>query len=165
MKISQNKFTQIIAKAKQLLINSKMKKLPIRLQEIANKQGWLLVPYSKLEKSCLRKYINYSSNNKGFCLCMENKFLIFYNDALPKKQQRFVIAHEMGHIALRHYIKKQKNREQEANMFARQVLVPLFLLNQYHIKSKKQISKKCIVNYCCAKTVYFENHFFKKINI
>ncbi len=57
--------------------------------------------------------------------------VIAYNNAKHKHRQRFTIAHELGHILLRHtkgygifHLESKDINEKEANIFAAELLIP-----------------------------------------
>lgn len=76
------------------------------------------------------------------------KYGVLYNDMKPNYRIRFTLAHELGHIVLRHFEEfgtsiltrngedKFLPLEQEANAFARNILVPIFLYDSTSTPNK-----------------------------
>lgn len=73
-------------------------------------------------------------SNDGETVKSGDKYIIFYNDNQLKTRQRWTIAHEIGHIVMRHSFKNideqlYSNMEVEANFFASQLLIPSQIIN------------------------------------
>ena len=73
----------------------------------------------------------------GFTLREGRRYIILYNDAphIPDARKRFTLAHELGHYVLRHRSDGEK-QEREANCFARNLLAPYWIADQYGIRFK-----------------------------
>lgn len=73
----------------------------------------------------------------------DGTFVIVINVASPPGRKRFTIAHEIGHIYLRHY-KHLSPSHREANIFASELLIPGLYLKKLVIedgwRDKKQLS-------------------------
>lgn len=90
----------------------------------------VIYSYSEaIEKYHWDPEILFSPSDSGFTLVEKSqsqiKSIIFYNDHDPRERIRFTIAHEIGHIVLGH-LEKNKNFENEANCFARNLLCPIY---------------------------------------
>ena len=75
--------------------------------------------------------------------------IIIFNDTHPKVRQRFTIAHEIGHIMLKHSVKdhiyninSQDPIEIEANMFAVELLMPYKWFKSDNLLTVDQLSRK-----------------------
>lgn len=77
---------------------------------------------------------------------------IFIDDSMPEQKQLFALAHELGHILLKHDPKKQGKRqfEREANLFAHYLLD-----SDYDIKRLFAIIKALIVVLCLLFSLIF----------
>ncbi|MEM4959302.1 MAG: ImmA/IrrE family metallo-endopeptidase [Nanopusillaceae archaeon] len=94
------------------------------------------------------------ANEKG--LKDEYLYFIFINNQVPLVRKRFTIAHEIGHIVLKHFERSefiyvfhkedcQNYFEEEANLFAGELLVPYGFLKQaifhYNIRDIHSLAK------------------------
>ena len=119
-----------------------IKSFPIDVESIIHQKNWGFVKYSELMKefNCSRtRVIHILGSKDGFTIWDESNYTISYNDD-PSfgDRTRFTLMHEIGHIYLHHLtdfeatklyrgsLTKQENKilENEANAFARNVLVP-----------------------------------------
>lgn len=87
------------------------------LKQAARIQGYLVFGYSKAITAMLALGI-YKKGRLGMVVKSENEQIIFINDSLSEKAQTFVLAHELGHIALGHTTAERENDEAEADAFA-----------------------------------------------
>ncbi|MEM4959171.1 MAG: ImmA/IrrE family metallo-endopeptidase [Nanopusillaceae archaeon] len=78
---------------------------------------------------------------------LKNKYFILLKSEVPLVRKRFTLAHEIGHIVLKHFERsefiyffhKDENHnyfEEEANLFASEVLVPYPFLKQAIFQAK-----------------------------
>lgn len=129
-----------------------IKSFPIDVEKIIFDNGWGLTRYSELMNifSCnLEKVIQCLGSKDGYTQLDDDNYSIAYNDDEQLgNRKRFTLMHEIGHIYLNHLIDfeatrlyrgsltKEENRvlENEANAFARNVLVPTAMLE--HLKDK-----------------------------
>lgn len=129
-----------------------IKSFPVDVKSIIHQKKWGLVEYSELMKQfhCNRSHvIHYLGSEDGFTIWDGYNYTISYNDdPILGARTRFTLMHEIGHIYLHHLIDfdatkiyrgsltKQENKvlENEANAFARNVLVPTSMLQ--HLKNK-----------------------------
>lgn len=73
-------------------------------------------------------------SNDGETIKRGDKYIIFYNDNQLKTRQRWTIAHEIGHIVMKHSFENideqlYSKMEVEANFFAAQLLIPNQIIN------------------------------------
>ena len=135
----------------QFIIDRKIDELPVDVIKIANDCKWLIVPYSKADKSILGIYEEIMYTDWGFTIYFDNQYIIFFNDEIKIGSQRFTIAHEIGHIVLEHFdFSNARTREKEANMFAASLLMPIDVLRACNIQSRKDIEILCGVSYSAA---------------
>lgn len=96
----------------------------------------------------IEEVCEYFESDLGACAYdrKSERYIIYYNDTKNNGQlDRFTIAHELGHVFLRHYDevdgdvllrkripgRKYKRLEDEANCFARNLLSPVPLVDKY----------------------------------
>lgn len=144
----------------EVLLNCGIKKLPIDLGVVADFYDLKIVLYSKTNITQLFK--TDVKNGDGFIVCNENKKQIFINDKINNRnRRRFTLAHELGHGILNHDIGKihyrnseidNKNDIQEfqANVFARDLLMPATVLVALNIHTPDEIMKLCDISYQSA---------------
>lgn len=145
-------------KAWETLIKCNITSLPINLATIA-----------RLNNITILKYSNSKQNltGDGFSLNVNNVNVIYYNDKKPKTRIRFTLAHELGHCLLGHLkFGKTYNRnsekdfdgmdifEMQANVFARDLLMPAIVLHNLNIKSSEDIARICNVSMLSAEIRY-----------
>ncbi len=91
----------------------------------------------KMECSFEFFYKNYASSEHGFTMKNGNKYIICFNERKDEKTVRFTIAHEIGHIALKHEVDNSvANRE--ANCFARNLLCPVQIADGFNVSTVKE---------------------------
>lgn len=88
---------------------------------------------------------------RGFYQYFQRNDIIYINDGMPDREQRFVCAHEMGHMLLhrktnaifmdRHTFLNRNKFEIEANMFAMELLVSDDILEEYREYTTEQLSR------------------------
>lgn len=145
-------------KAWETLIKCNITSLPINLATIARLNNITILKYSDSKQNL---------TGDGFSLNVNNVNVIYYNDKKPKARIRFTLAHELGHCLLSHLkFGKTYNRnsekdfdgmdifEMQANVFARDILMPATVLHSLDIKSSEDISRICNVSEQSAKIRY-----------
>ena len=135
----------------QILLDSNIGILPIKISEICKIYSIRMVRYSTAEKLFKQFHLNDRADaNDGFTF--DN--VIFYNDSQTKKRQRFTVAHELGHILLHNgngiYNREPSTNdnpiEQEANVFASRLLAPACVLWGLGVTTAQQISDTCNIS-------------------
>ncbi len=81
---------------------------------------------------------NFASSEHGFTVADydNDRFIIYYNDWKDDKTIRFTMAHELGHIVLRHH-EDNDVENKEANCFARNILCPIQVVRDFHLLTPK----------------------------
>ena len=118
--------------AAELLAKSKVKSAPVNVEGLAKKLGISI------------NYEPFKEDLSGVLVKEKKRTVIGVNSSHPKTRQRFTIAHELGHFALKHdgelfidkTVMKRDGRssqaidpqEIEANSFAAEILMPSELL-------------------------------------
>lgn len=162
-----------------------IKSFPIDVEKIIINNGWGLTKYSELMNvfSCdLNKVIQCLGSKDGYTQLDDDNYSIAYNDAEQLgNRKRFTLMHEIGHIYLNHLIDfeatklyrgsltKEENivLENEANAFARNVLVPTAMLEHLKDKSIYNISLQFGITEKAARTrrnLYLEDLKLNKLN-
>ncbi len=140
------------------------------LEEIALSNNWKLCSYSSNKD--LIKSLNLEKNIEldAFSFIKKDSIIIFYNDKLQNNDIIFNILHEFGHIFLKHknisYSLNCPNlveQENEANLFACEVLAPSCVLKQLNIKSIDDILK--FSNLPAKHSIYHINNITNFSNI
>lgn len=122
-------------KAWQTLIETKINHLPIELNKILDYYG-------------IDIYLIQEDDKQAF---IKNK-TIFLNQNLIKTRARFTIAHELGHILLKHNNLEHSTHtnigleEYQANIFARCLLMPAIVLKEINCITPQDISSICNVS-------------------
>lgn len=137
------------------LIKCKITSLPVNLAVVAKLNDITILKYSDSKKEL---------SGDGFSLNVNGVNVIYYNDQKPANRIRFTLAHELGHCLLGHLkFGKTYNRnseldfdgmdvhEMQANVFARDLLMPATVLHSLNVNSIEEISDLCIVSRKSAK--------------
>lgn len=147
-------------KAWETLIKYDIKALPINLEHIANKANITIDLYSKSNFTQLLSADVLSGD--GFIIKDRDNKRIFINDKINNRnRRRFTLAHELGHGILNHNIDEIHYRnseidnqndiqETQANIFARDLLMPSIVLAALNIHTPDEIMKICDVSYQSA---------------
>lgn len=145
-------------KSCEFLEEFEIKSFPVDVIEIVHKQKWGLVPYSELMSQFhydRQTVIRILGSSDGYTIWDGSNYCISYNDD-PKlgDRIRFTIMHEIGHIYLRHLLDFEATKvyrgsltqsenhvlENEANAFARNVLLPVSMYLTLKNKSPTNIA-------------------------
>ncbi|MDY3984264.1 ImmA/IrrE family metallo-endopeptidase [Dysosmobacter sp.] len=140
----------------QILIDCHVDRLPMDIRAICRHlgcklysydTGWKLIAAFRLQEQ--------TEKTDGFTVLYRDVPYIFYSSSVPESRQRFTIAHEIGHIVLRHVGEGKytiMNREPapgdsadetQANQFAVRILAPACVLNALGAVDAGQISALC----------------------
>lgn len=149
-------------KAWEILIECKINKFPLDLMKIIKFYNIETKPYSN---SDYIKTLHYKIQSGDRFSRIENgQKVIYFNDKKSTKaRRRFTIAHELGHCLLGHDLNKTKYRNSEidlnddpieeiqANVFARDILMPAVILHYTGCIKYNDIIKLCNVSETSAK--------------
>lgn len=143
-------------KAWEVLIECGINSLPVDLWKIASHYNLRFHAYSK---SSLSRFLKEEAlNGEGFIVSIGDRKEIFINDRIHcRKRRRFTMAHELGHGILNHDISTIHYRnseidsqtdmqELEANIFARDILMPATVLAALDIHTPEEIMELCNVS-------------------
>lgn len=81
----------------------------------------------------------YASSEHGFTFYnkSKNRYIICYNELKDETTIRFTIAHELGHIILKHD-KDSESTDKEANCFARNILCPVQIADGFGVRTVRE---------------------------
>jgi Predicted Zn peptidase len=139
-----------------VLLNCGISKLPISLGIIADLYDIKVIAYSDTNITQVLK--NEVVEGDGFIAYSGGKKEIYINDKInSRNRRRFTLAHELGHGVLEHDIgtvhyrnseidNQTDMQEFEANVFARNVLMPATVLSALDIHTTEEIMKICEVS-------------------
>lgn len=145
--LTREKYFFISHLAREFIIKNEVKELPVSLNDIIKNNKWKTICYKKLRKLGNAEYQQLMIKNIGFTIgTPDDKYFICYDDSQDVTAQRFTIAHEIGHIVLNHFRNFIENREQEANMFAVRLLMPMCVLYECDVRSIEEIELLCQVS-------------------
>lgn len=143
-------------KAWEALLKSGVSSLPVDLGQIARAYGIKVILYSDIRLG--QFFSGGVLSGDGFILNRKNKKQIFINDRINNKpRRRFTLAHELGHGILGHELcdlhfrnseidDQTDTQELEANVFARNILMPAAILAALNIHTPEEIARICDVS-------------------
>lgn len=135
--------------------------LPVDLVDLSNKVGISIDLYSK--SRFIQTFSKSVIDGDGFIVNDNGLKRIFINDKINNRyRRRFTLAHELGHGILGHDISTLHFRnseidsqtdiqEAQANVFARDILMPATVLAALNIHTPEQIMKLCHISYESAR--------------
>lgn len=96
--------------------------------------------YSEMSKKFNIPFYSFAPSEHGFSYYnhVAQKGNIFYNDTKDECIIRFTLAHELGHIVLGH-VSSNDVDDKEANCFARNLLAPVPIRDEYRLQSINEI--------------------------
>lgn len=143
-------------KSWEVLLECKINTLPVNLASIANHYDIKIIPYSST--SFMHALRQEAISGDGFSANVKDKKIIFINDRISNNsRRRFTLAHELGHCILNHpldsiqfrtneFYDSKQALEAEANVFARDLLMPAVVLAKMDIHNVDEIVKLCKVS-------------------
>lgn len=144
-----------------VLIECKVKTLPVDLWNIAQHYGFPIHLYSK--SPLLNLMPNEVKMGDGFSGIVGGIKTIFINDKKGTfERRRFTVAHELGHCLLNHPLQESQLRnseydinansvyEYEANIFARDLLMPSIILAKLDVHTPQEIINLCNISFISA---------------
>lgn len=141
---------QIVLKAQEVLKEFGITNAPIDVEAIAARMGVTV------------SYESYKEELSGVLVKEKDRNVIGVNSFHSKTRQRFTIAHEIGHLLLKHKgeifvdqtVMKREGRssqavdlqEIDANSFAAELLMPEYLVNEAVQKKRAESSSSQLIN-------------------
>ena len=162
--LTKSKYYYLSHLCRVFIIENEIKELPVSLNKIVKNNKWKTIPYSKLVKLNIEQYQSLMKINLGFVEYRNNNYFIYYDDQVEIEIQRFTVAHEIGHIVLNHFKIFSGTREQEANMFAARLLMPICVLYECKVSKAKDIKTLCNVSLISAKYRFERLQILKQRN-
>lgn len=134
------------------LINNKVSRLPLDIEQISCQNDWILLLFEdNIEVATALNKGNANLDCDGLTCIYKNKIFIIYKRFNNIGRWRFTIAHEFGHISLLHLDKLASDEyEREANMFAARVLMPMCVIKECDAYTPAAISNLCGVSLTAA---------------
>lgn len=146
----------IIRLTNDFIIQQSIQTLPLRLHDLeclCNSVGFELYPYDTapgvIAKLNLTQYTKYPA----FMITTEQYKIIFFDNGADTGTRLFSIAHELGHIVLKHgyqgvlgNTQADTAQEHEADVFAYQLLAPLCVLKARRITELTEIEEETLLN-------------------
>lgn len=140
------------------LANCGVPTLPIgfdRLADWCKNEGYRVMFYGEREARRIIEVYNlqeYTHSKLAFTVSTEKIRIIFLSDSSSYAERCFALAHELGHIYLRHTNQEilgksiddqalENAQEEEADSFAVCLLAPLCVLKKYNILSLTKVEK------------------------
>ncbi len=149
--LNGKEYDEIVKEVFDLYQDYLLTSFPIDVKSLAAKMGIKLIPYSSLLKEDRECLLQNEETKDGFHTCKTDKgypeFAIWYNDLDQKARWRHTIAHEIGHIILRHGSKASEKQEAAADYFAKQLLAPSYVLNFLGIREIGDIVSNFQISY------------------
>lgn len=133
-----------------------LRQFPVNCFEVAFMLGIEIKKYSQFSKTD-RDFV-VSEYEDGFSITSAGKFIIYYNDSMDRRRNKFTIWHEIAHIQLGHFesdcMISYEQKEMEANHFAAYVMAPLAFIHNLGLCAPSEISDVCEISLACAYKVY-----------
>lgn len=147
----------------QLILDLKIKKLPVKISEILTALGIEVHTYKDNYKMLIEFGLKEQMKTcDAFTLFLNGKYMIFYDETKSAKRIRFTLAHELGHIILGSGFTKMSSgllvstrnseptendapEETEANMFAARLLAPSCVLHELKLFTVEEIMQFCSI--------------------
>ncbi len=134
------------------LIEVGITQLPLKLSLIAKHYNIQIISYCDSGQEHIE-------NEDGYSTKLDGKLIIYFNELKPTNRIRFTIAHELGHCILGHVLdneytyrfnseadKYKDVKEIQANVFARDILMPATVLHSIGASSAEDIANICNVS-------------------
>ena len=162
------RYDYVSSKATAFLEENLVETLPLDILNLIDENRWGLMTYQQLAATndcSFHDVLTASGSDDGFTVYNGRNYTIAFNERRSRGRIRFTLAHEIGHIFLKHFIDfdelviargamssgQYKVLENEANAFARNILSPLctMLIKKW---STTQIMDICQITFDAATT-------------
>lgn len=143
-------------KSWEVLYDCKISEFPVDLGKIADSYGIKITLYS--DTKLIQLFKEDALQGDGFVLRNGDETQVFINDKIHNRnRRRFTLAHELGHALLGHSLdeihyrnseidSQTDTQEIEANVFARDILMPATVLAALDIHTPEEIMELCNVS-------------------
>ncbi|MBR6225933.1 MAG: ImmA/IrrE family metallo-endopeptidase [Bacilli bacterium] len=141
--LSGKEYDEIVKEVINLYEDYVLNSFPIDVKALATAMGFVLKPYSSLQKEERGFLLQKEETKNGFHVCDISKgypkYTICYNDLDQEPRWRHTIAHEIGHIVLKHGSNPTKSQEAAADYFAKQLLALSCIIIEMGLGSVEEI--------------------------
>lgn len=139
-----------------ILIKHNVSFLPVDLNALINKLDISVILYS--QSDFIESHGDKLRSDDGFVVSEYGKPVVFLNDKINNtSRRRFTLAHELGHVLLGHNLdvlhfrhseldNREDFEEAQANIFARDILMPATVLADLNVHSFEEIMRYCLVS-------------------
>ena len=146
----------IITLTNDFIVKNNVHSLPLTLncmEKLCAKLGYRLLPVGNNAELIKMLGVGDVSNYIAFTYLHQDIKLVFFDETHSTGTRLFAIAHELGHICLKHnyqgaigYSKATSLQEREADVFAYQLLAPLCVLKALNITRLKDIEQYTLLD-------------------
>lgn len=148
----------IIRLANDFILKHKIDALPLRIddfQKLCDALGYDLLPFSGASVLAKVMDLHKCFEHPAFLICRPNCRAVCYDERQSVGTRLFALAHEIGHIALKHEIPASGTlccsdtdtvTEAEANTFAYALTAPLAVLHDRKVRSVEQIQRETLLD-------------------
>lgn len=146
----------IIRLTNEFIVKNNVQSVPLRfdsLKKLCEKLGYRLLPVGENKELISKLGIGDVSKFIAFTYLHQDIKLVFFDETHSTGTRLFAIAHELGHICLKHnyqgaigYCKATSLQEREADVFAYQLLAPLCVLKALNITRLKDIEQYTLLD-------------------
>ncbi|MGN0182840.1 MAG: ImmA/IrrE family metallo-endopeptidase [Candidatus Ornithomonoglobus sp.] len=165
MYTNYNNYKKVRDLSWEILIRFNISSLPVDIFSICHKAGIMVYTYRQnkelIDRLGLAQHVK---NNDGFSTTINKRYVIFYDDTIiPSGRAKFTLAHELGHILLRHITKDNvvtrwnrgeetphDPRETAANQFAARLLAPACILRELNVQTVDELRELTGLSYTAA---------------
>ena len=158
----------IIKLTNDFILDSGIHTLPLKIDDLSNickALGYRLMSYQEampiIRKLGVERYTDYPA----FTLAVGKGRLVLFDSTQSTSTRLFAIAHEIGHIVLKHnyqgvvgFTQADSAQEYEANAFAYQLLAPLCVLKSRNIFDIEDIESQTLLDTQRAKAIHKSLH-------
>ena len=154
----------VIRLANDFILHTEVFALPLKIEDlecICDKLGYVLVPYQAASDILKQPRFKRFATFAAFTYISEDCKLVLFDSTKSIGTRIFAIAHEIGHIVLKHnysgavgYSQADSDQENEANTFAYQLLAPLCVLHALGIKKLRDIENCTLLDREHAKVIH-----------
>ncbi len=166
--IPYKRYTEIRDADWQLILDLKIKELPVKISEILSVLGIKAYTYKENYRNLVHFELeDVMKSCDAFTLHLNGQYIIFYDESKLPERIRFTLAHELGHIILGSGFKQTQTgmlittrnsepseidspEETEANMFAARLLAPSCVLHELKLFTAEDIMKYCDITQTAA---------------
>lgn len=162
----------IIKLANDFILSTDEHALPLKIEDLNNickKVGYHLISYQEATHILKKMNVEQYTAFPAFTLVAGKGKLVLFDSTRSTSTRIFAIAHEIGHIVLKHnyqgvvgFSQVDDAQEREANTFAYQLLAPLCVLKALNVTNIDDIESLTLLDGNQAKKVHKELHHYRE---